>query len=793
MNSRYIMKTTGRLTDGAAVTGDRFRITVLTDRLLRLEYSEDGYFEDRATQMVTNRQFCVPKFTVEDNESSLVLRTEYLMLCYDKGPFTANGMSITQLKNPYVNQAVYHYGDKCHNLHGTARTLDEADGAIELEDGILSFTGSCVIDDSRSLVLTEDGFVEPSHDGHSDIYYFGYGRSYKEAMNAFYELCGKTPMLPRYALGNWWSRYYAYSQEEYIRLMRRFEHEKLPFSVAVIDMDWHLVRLDEKYGNGWTGYTWNEELFPDHVKMLQELHDMGMHVTLNVHPADGVRGHEKPYRDMAGRLGIDADALPPIPFDMADRSFLEAYFECLHHPLEAEGVDFWWIDWQQGGVSRIPGLDPLWMLNHYHYLDHARKGGRPLIFSRYAGLGSHRYPVGFSGDSIISWESLDFQPYFTITAANAGYGWWSHDIGGHMRGCRDDELTARWVQFGVFSPIMRLHSSNSIFSGKEPWKYGACERASMNFFLRLRHRLIPYIYTMSRRYSLENIPLVEPLYYEYPLEQSAYSHKNEYFFGSGLLVSPITSKGSELLRAGCAPTWLPEGVWYDIFTGVRYSGGRCIRLYRPVSLMPVLAGAGSILPLGGEEDEMMGISNPDKLELCIFTGADGKFELYEDDGESLEMSGVTTLYELTWGAKDKSFVINPCRGNSSLIPGVRDYTLSFYGVNGNADVEVDGAASMFTEEFDSERNILRVRVKHVDVTSRLRVEIRDASECKNDIAGLAYRALCAAQIEYDLKDSLYTIMRKAANGGNVVYALADIDSTDAAEEIKSMLYEILLA
>ena len=129
-------------------------------------------------------------------------------------------------------------------------------------------------------------------------------------------------------------------------------------------------------------------------------------------------------------------------------------FKYLHHPNERNGVDFWWIDWQQGSNSKIEGLDPLWMLNHYHYLDNKRNGKRGLILSRYAGIGSHRYPIGFSGDSVISWDSLDFQPYFTANASNVGYGWWSHDIGGHMNGIKDDELATRWVQFGVFSPIM---------------------------------------------------------------------------------------------------------------------------------------------------------------------------------------------------------------------------------------------------------------------------------------------------------------------------------------------------
>lgn len=114
-------------------------------------------------------------------------------------------------------------------------------------------------------------------------------------------------------------------------------------------------------------------------------------------------------------------------------------------------------------------LDPLWLLNHYHYQDSCKNAEGGVILSRYAGPGSHRYPVGFSGDTIISWNSLRFQPYFTATASNIGYSWWSHDIGGHMLGDYDEELQTRWLQFGVFSPITRLHSSRSPFNSKEPW------------------------------------------------------------------------------------------------------------------------------------------------------------------------------------------------------------------------------------------------------------------------------------------------------------------------------------
>ena len=189
---------------------------------------------------------------------------------------------------------------------------------------------------------------------------------------------------------------------------------------------------------------------------------------------------------------------------------MENYFDIVHHPYEEDGIDFWWIDFQQGNTyywkysndysgERDPRekLDPLWMLNHLHILDISRNGKRPMIFSRFCGYGSQRYPVGFSGDTHMTWESLAFLPYFTATASNVGYGWWSHDIGGHMQGYRDDELVARWIQWGVFSPINRLHSCDYEFVHKEPWFFDSQISEVLKKSLRLRHKLFPYIYTMN--------------------------------------------------------------------------------------------------------------------------------------------------------------------------------------------------------------------------------------------------------------------------------------------------------
>ena len=624
MDPLYRLSATPLAHPDAVVRGDRWRITVLADGLLRLEWSPDGGFEDRASTLAIHRDLPVPNYHVVETPTTVEVLTERFHLTYDRGPFSPAGLQLQVRGNISSYHSVWRFGEDVDDLGGTARTLDGIDGRTPLGPGVMSRWGFAELDDSASFVFDEDGWVGRRGEGRIDLYVFAYGHDHQDALTAFYALSGQQPVLPRWALGNWWSRYYAYTSETYLELMERFRADDVPFSVAVLDMDWHPVEgVDPRYGSGWTGYSWNRDLFPDPPAFLAELHRQGLHVTLNVHPADGVRAFEDAYPEMAAALGRSIEAEAPISFDITDREFLRAYFEILHRRLEDDGVDFWWIDWQSGHHSRIAGVDPLWMLNHFHFLDSGRDGKRPMTFSRYAGPGSHRYPVGFSGDSVISWASLDFQPEFTATASNIGYGWWSHDIGGHFFGRRDDELALRWLQLGVFSPILRLHSSRNPFLLKEPWMYSGDTERAMDDALRFRHRLIPYLHTMNHRAAREGVPLVRPMYYVAPHTPSAYDVPNQFVFGSELVVAPITSPRDPVSLQGSVRAWLPAGAWVDIFTGVVYDGDRELALHRGDGSIPALLRAGGILPLAAP-DQLDATSNPDRLEILLAPGADGR-------------------------------------------------------------------------------------------------------------------------------------------------------------------------
>ena len=631
---KYTFLSDAAANPGSTVTGPNYRFTIIDDIVLRYEWSEDGVFEDRASTFAINRNFAKPKFRIEDEESQLQIFGPAFHLTYDRKRFSPNGFLVSFTSKLMDMLSEWRYGDApLLNLGGTARTLDEVDGRLDMGTGVLSRAGFAALDDSQSMLFDGHGFVTPRRPGDRvDGYLFCCAHNYRETMRSFYAISGRQPVVPRWCLGNWWSRYHAYTATEYLDLMDNFKAHDIPLSVAVIDMDWHIVKGDEVPHAGWTGYTWNKALFPDPDSFMQSLHEKRLKTSLNDHPHSGVHCHEDIYEEMAEVLGHDTTNRKPILFEPTSPTFMHAYLNVLHRHLEGRGCDFWWIDWQQGLNSRVPGVDPLWMLNHFQFLDaeqHTSRG-RPIIFSRYAGPGSHRYPVGFSGDTIVTWDSLEFQPEFTATASNIGYGWWSHDLGGHTWGYRDDELTVRWIQFGAFSPILRLHSCDSRWMSKEPWRYRPDSEVALQSILQLRHRLVPYIFSTNVAGFESDTPLIQPMYWSFPSRDAAYEVPNQYYFGSALVVAPIVRPRDKRTNRAHTKVWIPPQRHVDIFTGFIYDGDREVDMYRSLHQIPVLAPEGSIVPLDKELVPANGCANPESFEVLVIVGQDGQFTIRED-------------------------------------------------------------------------------------------------------------------------------------------------------------------
>lgn len=687
------------------------RFTVLTSRLIRMEWAANDSFEDHASFVFLNRNLPVPPFThfVRSTSSGqiLTIQTKNLTVTYavandESGQFNAKDLQIDLTVQG--KRIVWHPGtSNTGNLRGTARTLDDARGAIPVGQGLISRDGWALIDDSTRPLFDSADFsfrqgessvwpwaIERTAGAQQDWYFFGYGHHYKQALGDYIQVAGRIPMPPYFAFGTWWSRYWAYSDQELKDLVNGFQENDTPLDVLVVDMDWHpifrqpwgTVRKKDASGHGlgWTGYSWNYLLFPDPEQFLQHMHRQGLKVTLNVHPASGIQPWETRYPQMARAMGIDPATRQYVPFDITSKKFAANYMDIMHHPLERQGIDFWWLDWQQESTTKLPGVNPTWWLNYVFFTDQAREGKRPLIFHRWGGLGNHRYQIGFSGDTISAWSSLSFQPWFTATAANVGYAYWSHDIGGHMPGAVTPELYARWVQFGVFSPILRTHTTKNPEAERRIWAYPEPYANIMRAAFHLRYRMIPYIYTEARRTYDTGVAFVRPLYYDWPNDNNAYTARNEYMFGGEMICAPVTTPVDKDSQLAAETIWLPKGEWIESPTGKSFTGP--LRATRQFSMnqIPVYVRDGAIVPMAPPMLHT-GQKPVDPLILTIYPqrqGSSSRYTLYQDAGNTRAYQGgqaAWTKIKATQDAESLLVQVEPERGSYPGMPTTRAYQL----------------------------------------------------------------------------------------------------------------------
>ncbi len=733
------------------------RFTVLTDRLIRMEWAGDGIFEDRASLAIVNRNLEVPFFRVTRKGEGVVIKTDAVTLVYGGGGrFDSGNLSVSFKLNGKTVKWVPG-ADGSANLRGTTRTLDGCTGfdnvsfdTKDLEYGILSRDGWAIVDESGRHVLEKNGsdwgeWVACRPDGdRQDLYIFAYGHDYKAALSDFTKVAGRVPLPPKYTFGYWWSRYWAYTDQELLDLAREMRERQIPIDVFIVDMDWHLTwqAMNKRLGRdefgqrrGWTGYTWNHDLFPDPEGFLREIHSMGYKTSLNLHPASGIRPYEDCYDTFredylqracgdydgpegyvygdeqyrfagvgkpAGKPGYSA----PVPFRMDQQAWADAYFNSVIHPLERQGVDFWWLDWQQWKESRyVKDLSNTFWLNWTFFNDKVRQSvslgkaaPRPLIYHRWGGLGSHRYQLGFSGDTYDDWTTLEYLPYFTSTASNVGYGYWGHDIGGHFQHKEnqhptDPEIYTRWLQYGVFTPIFKTHSTTSDLLERRIWKYED-HYEFMKAAIELRYALTPYIYDAARQCYDTGVCICRPLYYSYPETEEAYQYRQEHFFGDNILAAAVCHPMDKATGKSELKMWFPAGDdWYDMAHHRIYKGGTVKTLYYTIDENPWFVKAGALIPLAAE-----GIQNlqqaDNRLRILVVPGAGScRYVHYEDDGESqaYDTDFATTLIEKKSAGKSVTLTVHPRQGSYEGAPQTRRYSVVMEGVK-VASAKVNGTA-----------------------------------------------------------------------------------------------------
>ena len=702
----------------ATVTVGHARFTVLTPQLVRMEWAADGKFEDHASLVFLNRKLPVPKFDAtreaSGSQQKLVIHTDALTLWYTPadsadGRFNEKSLQVSFMRNG--KEITWHPGmPDTGNLQGTTRTLDGALGGKTkepMDPGLISRDGWVVVDDSTRPLFDSNDFrfdqgdkstwpwvIERPKGDRQDSYFFGYGHDYEAALRDFTLVAGKIPLPPYFAFGSWWSRYWAYSDQELMDLARDFRNNDVPLDVFVIDMDWHKTFNSQKPGEkemdasghtkGWSGYSWNPLLFPDPDQFLKDLHAMGLKTTLNLHPASGIQPWEDAYPAMARAMGVDPSTGHYIPFDITSKKYAINYLDLVHHPLEKQGIDFWWLDWQQESNTKTAGVNPTWWLNYVHFSDQKREGKRPLLFHRWGGLGNHRYQIGFSGDTISVWESLAFQPWFTATAANVGYAYWSHDIGGHMPGVVAPELYTRWIQFGIYSPILRTHTTKNANAERRIWAYPEPYSDIVRDLFHQRYAMIPYIYTEARRTYDTGLAFLRPLYYDWPEANEAYDMKNQYVFGSQMIVNPIVTPGDKITGLVKQDVWIPKGEWVEKDTGTHLTGPAKLQRDFSIDQIPVYVRQGAIVPMA---PPMQNTSQKpvDPLIVTVYALNDGEistYTLYQDSGDTRGYQTgefARTTITATQSGKETTIEISPAKGSYPGMPSSRAYEIRLPG------------------------------------------------------------------------------------------------------------------
>lgn len=753
--------TNAKSPDSIVFSGKKYRITILSEILIRFEYNEKGVFEDRPTEFALNRYFDPPKMEVNQDNNYLQVLTSYFTLQYHKEkPFTGTKVAPDSNLRVTLNgtEKVWYFNHpEVRNFLGSNVSLDDTT-KINLQKGLYSMDGFASIDDSKSFVIEDDGFLNVRENNIIDTYLFIYRRDFGLCLRDYFHLTGSPALIPRYALGIWWFKNEKYSDEDIIKLINKFNKEEIPISVLLLGSFWHDQKLVNKKLVK-TGFTFNKTLIPNPAETVKYLHERGVRVGLNINPSEGILPTEKHYQELKSDLNLEKDTI--VPFNAFDRNFLNVYFKDLINPLDDIGIDFYWIDYFDKNKPYN-----LRLLNHYHFMDSMRsQSKRGFILSRNGLVSSHRYPAHYSGETIVSWDTLKNLPYYNSTAANIGLSWWSHDIGGYKFGTEDEELYRRYVQLGTFSPIFRFASSEGRYYKREPWKWEVKTLKIVADYCKLRHQLIPYLYSEAYKYHQNGSPLIMPLYYTYPKIYDEPIYRNEYFFGSELFVSPITTQKDEIMKRSVEHIFLPTGTWYDFKTGKKFPGGKRYVTFFKDEDYPVFAKSGSIIPMTILEKNRNLTTSPENMEIHVFPGKSNSYNLYEDDGiSSLYKNGyyIITSIEYKYEEDKFSLTLRPVDGKSGIIPNERNYKIKFRNTGHVNNIQV----FIGEERIDNVNSYVDdtdfiVEIEKVPTTRQLTIEcsgnsieINSARLINEDIESI----INDAKIKTELKSMIADIM-----------------------------------
>jgi alpha-D-xyloside xylohydrolase len=518
-------------------------------------------------------------------------------------------------------------------------------------------------------------------------YYFCYNDGTADtAMKAYRKLTGDAPLMPRWMLGFWQCKERYASQEELLGVASKYRELKVP--VDGIIQDWQYWQPGN---NTWGSHQFDPVRYPDPVGMFKELHEMNYHVLISVWPKFDLGSDNSKELNAADGMfqQITRYVFPPgqgqwyDPFSINGRKI---YWKQIHEQLFAKGVDGWWLDapepeinhkeWRNYTTGEGPGYEVFnaYPLMHstgiYQGQRAATNEKRVVILTRSAYAGQQRNSaITWSGDIQGTWQVFRNQIPAGLNFSLSGIPYWNTDTGGFFgnrsagsgdaTNPRYQELFARWFQFSAFCPMFRVHGSYGLNPGKEFYRFDEKTQGIMRTYLNLRYRLLPYIYSMAWQITSNGSTFMRPLFMDFPNDLKALNIGDQYLFGPSIMVTPVTTA-----EATTQSVYLPanDSSWYNFWTGATSPAGQRVEVASPIEILPMFIRAGSIIPMGPYL-QYSSEKPADPIELRIYPGKNGSFNLYEDEGDNYNYEkGVYATINFSWDDALKTLTIGSRKG-----------------------------------------------------------------------------------------------------------------------------------
>ena len=666
------------------IVGKKYRFTVLSPRLIRLEYNPLGVFEDRSTSMVINRKFPKVYYSITESDTLIQIDTGIFTLTYVKDSelkssalgsnikAMINGTKIEwQMNNPEVK-----------NLRSINYSIDSIKDKIILDNGLYSLDGFCVLDDSRSLVLDENNNFIEREKNVKDIYLFMYNKDFEGCLTDYFTLTGYPSLIPRYALGAWWYKNDNYKENDIVNLIDKFNSENIPISIFLLGDYWH---------DNMNNYTPSIDL----REISNYLSDFNIKFGVTINPKLEIKKGSNEYNAISNYINTDKFNFIPLSNDK-----IGLYLNFFVNNLKSLGVNIFSIDYNNS-LDKIN----LWKLNHYHYGLNEIGNLRGLILSRNPGIASHRYPIMWSGKTKVNWNTLNLLPRYNLQGYNIGVSFIAHPIGGYYGGIEEDELYLRYIQFACFSSIFLLASEGGKYYKREPWRWNSIIKNHISFYMNLRYKLIPYLYSESYNYHKTGHGLIKPFYYDYPRIIDEPMYKNQYFLGRNFFVAPITNKKNNVINRVMKKVYVPNGIWFDFLQGKKYNGNKIYNNFYRDEDYPVFVKAGSIIPMSVNVKENIPIT----LELNIYPLDSSEYELYEDDGISKNyLRGLYMITKFSYQYEVDNYTFNIKRIDGKNLLSRRSYILRFKNTKNITEININDEMVKYNCYYDKDDFIIEI-------------------------------------------------------------------------------------